>query len=507
MWPFNRKQIEQKAVSAGTSSFFFPLGAGAFMARKAEEYAREGYAENAIANACVHKISSAASSVGLSLRKGADGDTIDDHDILDLLKRPNPTVSGSDFFYGAIAWRLIAGEVFVVRQPFGSNGKQAKGKPTQLWLLEPSRVEVKAGMFGMPIAYHYQTLGGEKIIFPVDPLTGLSDVLHLKTFNPLHASRGLSPMSAAAYSIDTHNAALRWNKALLDNSARPSGALVLKSKDGTGAGELSGDQYARLKAEMDERYDGAGNAGKPLLLEGGLEWEAMGLTPAEMDFDKGIWTAATHVCAVFQVPPQMIGIPGTSTFANFEQATLTFWEDVVVPLLESTLDGLNHWLVPMYGDDSLYLEVDKDTIRLSSRGGRSNMTALRAPPSSPSMRNVRWSGSTSLGPRVMRYWSTRSACRLTSSRRTFTSIRLSSRPRKANLRPKSPHSRPLTLSPAPPQLNHDARQSSSQKPQQAAAAQREHPQAARDTASPGGQECQGRLHRGLRQLLREPQGT
>jgi HK97 family phage portal protein len=113
---------------------------------------------------------------------------------------------------------------------------------------------------------------------------------------------------------------------------------------------------------MDERYDGAGNAGKPLLLEGGLEWEAMGLTPAEMDFDKGIWTAATHVCAVFQVPPQMIGIPGTSTFANFEQARLTFWEDVVVPLLESTLDGLNHWLVPMYGDDSLYLEVDKDTI-------------------------------------------------------------------------------------------------------------------------------------------------
>jgi HK97 family phage portal protein len=232
----------------------------------------------------------------------------------------------------------------------------------RLWLLEPHRVEVKHGMFGMPVSYEYTTLNSEKIIFPVDQTTGLSDVLHLRNFNPLHASRGLSPMSAAAYSIDTHNAALRWNKALLDNSARPSGALVMKSKDGMATDSLNDEQYARLQARIDDDMRGSANSKKPLLLEGGLEWQEMGLTPAEMDFNTGIWTAATHICAAFQVPPQMIGIPGTSTFANFEQATLTFWEDVVVPLLESILDGLNHWLIPMYGENGLYLEADKDTI-------------------------------------------------------------------------------------------------------------------------------------------------
>jgi phage portal protein BeeE len=61
MWPFNRKQIEQKATSGNSfSSAFFPLGSGAFMVRKSEAYAKEGYAENVIAFSCIHKIAAAA---------------------------------------------------------------------------------------------------------------------------------------------------------------------------------------------------------------------------------------------------------------------------------------------------------------------------------------------------------------------------------------------------------------------------------------------------------------
>jgi phage portal protein BeeE len=43
----------------------------------------------------------------------------------------------------------------------------------------------------------------------------------------------MSPIEAAAVAIDTHNAAAGWNKALLDNAARPSGALVYAGADGT----------------------------------------------------------------------------------------------------------------------------------------------------------------------------------------------------------------------------------------------------------------------------------
>lgn len=344
---------------AGATSAFLGLGSGSFMAKSAEVYAKEGYAENVIAFACIRRIADAAASVGLQLQKGKDGELIEAHPVLDLLARPNPLNSISDFVSSAVAWRLIGGEAFITRLPRGT-GKPSATPPSELWILEPHRVKVAGGGFGLPTSYEYGT-GPDKIVFPVDQLKGRCDLVHLRSFNPLNPTRGLSPMSAAAYSIDTHNAALRWNKALLDNSARPSGALRMAAKDGA-AGALADEQFARLKQQIEDTASGPANARKPLLLEGGLEWQEMGLNPQEMDFNDGIWMAAAHVCMAFGVPPQIIGIPGSQTFANFEQASLSFWEDTVLPLLEALLDTLNHWLIPMYGDPTLYLAADRDTI-------------------------------------------------------------------------------------------------------------------------------------------------
>jgi phage portal protein BeeE len=168
MWPLKRKQPEpeQETVSSG-AGMFLPLGSGNFMALTSQQYAKEGYAENVITHACIHKIASAASSVGLQLQKGEQGDLADVHPVLDLLRRPNPMNSGSDFIYSLIAWRLIGGEAFIVRQPWGT-GKPATGKPTQLWLLEPHKVTIKHGLFGMPTSYEYVTGGdGDKLVFPV----------------------------------------------------------------------------------------------------------------------------------------------------------------------------------------------------------------------------------------------------------------------------------------------------------------------------------------------------
>jgi len=105
-------------------------------------------------------------------------------------------------------------------------------------------------------------------------------ILHVKLFNPVNDHYGLSPIEAAATAIDIHNTASKWNKALLDNSARPSGALVYTARDGN----LSPDQFDRLKTELEQGFQGAAHAGRPLLLEGGLDWKSMSLTPKDMDF-------------------------------------------------------------------------------------------------------------------------------------------------------------------------------------------------------------------------------
>ncbi|WCR58033.1 MAG: hypothetical protein PG980_000505 [Wolbachia endosymbiont of Ctenocephalides felis wCfeJ] len=141
----------------------------------------------------------------------------------------------------------------------------------------------------------------------VNKLTGRSVVL-FKTFNPLSDWYGLLPIEAAAYSIDQHNQAGAWNQAILQNGARPSGAIVIKStKDGS-SGNLSQGQYQRLKEQINDHCSGSVNAGRPILLEGGLEWKEMSLTPRDMDFPSIAqpailrWLLAFHrSCLAYQV--------------------------------------------------------------------------------------------------------------------------------------------------------------------------------------------------------------
>lgn len=168
-------------------------------------------------------------------------------------------------------------------------------------------------------------------------------------------------MEAAAYSIDTFNQAQAWNKALLDNGARPSGAMVMTAKDGAPA-ELTDEQFARLRAQIDEQYAGASKVGRPMLFEGGLEWREMSINPKDMDHLNGLWANARLIALTHDVPPQLLGIPGDSTFANFEQAQLSFWENTVLPELDGVLEYLNAWLVPQFGE-GMALPYDEDSIR------------------------------------------------------------------------------------------------------------------------------------------------
>ncbi|WP_249549121.1 phage portal protein, partial [Anaplasma phagocytophilum] len=185
-------------------------------------------------------------------------------------------------------------------------------------------------------------------------------LLHLKNFHPLNDWYGLSPIEAASYSIDQHNQAGAWNQAMLQNGARPSGALVVNNKDGRN-NSLSAEQYQRLKSQIETFYSGQKNSGRPILLEGGLEWKEMSLTPKDMDFIESKNISSREIALAFGVPPQLIGIPGDNTYSNLSEARLSLWEQTVIPQLESILSHFNSWLVPCFGNN-LFLSYDKESI-------------------------------------------------------------------------------------------------------------------------------------------------
>ena len=340
-----RADVEAKASRAGPLIAFQSQGRAAWTPRDYAALAREGFAKNAIVYRCVRLIAEASASVPWLLYDGAA--EIDAHPLLDLLARPNRQQGGADFREAIAGHLLVAGNAYVEAVSvgdFGAGGAGGEGAAIrELHTLRPDRMKVVPGADGWPEAYEY-SVGGRTVRFPV-PQDGVSPILHLSLFHPLDDHYGFAPIEAAAVALDIHNAAGAWNKALLDNSARPSGALVYSAKDG---GNLSAEQYERLKGELESGFTGAARAGRPLLLEGGLDWKSMSLSPKDMDFLEAKNGAAREIALAFGVPPMLLGIPGDNTYANFQEANRAFWRGTVLPLVGRIAGALGNWLVPAF---------------------------------------------------------------------------------------------------------------------------------------------------------------
>jgi HK97 family phage portal protein len=305
-----------KASRIGPLLAFEALRAPVWAPRDYATFAREGFAANAIVYRCVRMVAEAAASVPLLLYEGPH--EIETHPLLDLVARPNPVSSAPDLLESWYGFLLVFGNAYL-------EAVALDGQLRELHALRPDRMKVIPGPEGWPEAFEY-TAAGRSVRFASEVVPGVRPILHVKLFNPVNDHYGLSPIEAAATAIDIHNTASKWNKALLDNSARPSGALVYTSREGN----LSPEQFERLKAELEQGFQGAAHAGRPMLLEGGLDWKSMSLSPKDMDFIEAKHVAAREIALALGVPPMLLGIPGDNTYSNYQEATRTFWRSTVL---------------------------------------------------------------------------------------------------------------------------------------------------------------------------------
>ncbi|MGQ0740918.1 MAG: phage portal protein [Alphaproteobacteria bacterium] len=349
-WFKNRAQKrtpEQKGVSAPLIALQL-CGAAQWTPRDYASLAREGVMQNAVAYRCVRMIAEAASSVPWLLYEGAA--ELETHPLLDILARPNPDESGAELFTHWYGHLQTAGNAYL-------EAVSLRGEVRELHTLRPDRMKAVPGARGQADAYDY-TVANRTVRFARDA-SGFLPVLHARLFHPLNDHYGLSPIEAAATAIAVHNAGASWTKALLDNAARPSGALIYKGPDG--APNLSDEQFQRLKRELEDAYQGVTNAGRPMVLEGGLDWRAMSHSPADMDFAAARAAAAREIALAFGVPPMLLGIPGDNTYANYREANFAFWRATVLPLVARTAAALTRWLAPRFGG-SLRLGFDADAV-------------------------------------------------------------------------------------------------------------------------------------------------
>lgn len=314
---------------------------GVYTKRNFAQYSDDAYKRNVVAYKAINCVAKAVANVPLRVKLGEERYAETGHPLVDLLHRPNPWMSGKMLIENLIAYYLLTGNSYLE----GVSDNSGSNFPRELYVHRPDRMRVVIGTIGIE-QYVYE-VNGQKKYWDCDPIDGTSPILHIKTFNPLDDWYGMSPVEAAAYAIDQHNMAGEWNQALLQNSARPSGAMVYKSENGA---VLTDKQVERIKQDLNAAYAGGRNSGRPMLLEGGLSWQQMSMTPAEMDWINGKNVSAREIALAFGIAPQILGIPGDNTYSNYQEARLSLYEDTVIPMLESVLDCMNHWLAPMLGN-------------------------------------------------------------------------------------------------------------------------------------------------------------
>ncbi|MBN7785247.1 phage portal protein [Ponticoccus gilvus] len=337
-----------KASATGRVVAHMTGGRVAWSPRDTVSLTRQAFAGNPVGFRAVKLIAEAAAALPLVLQDEAT--RYESHPVLALLAAPNPAQGRADLMEALFGQILLSGDGYIEAVAGDA------GLPLELHVLRSDRMSVVPGADGWPVAYEY-AVGTRKHRFNV---TGpVSSICHVKAFHPQDDHYGLSPLQAAAQAVDVHNSASRWSKGLLDNAARPSGAIVWTGAEGQG--HLSPEQYDRLTAEMEAHHQGARNAGRPMLLEGGLDWKPMGFSPSDMEFQKTKEAAAREIAVAFGVPPMLLGIPGEATYANYAEAHRAFYRQTVLPLASKVTASIGRWLSQFTGD-AVVLKPDLDQV-------------------------------------------------------------------------------------------------------------------------------------------------
>ena len=343
MWLLGVSPQEMKSVTTGQLLPVWQSGKPIWTDWSADKAVRDGFKASTWVYACIHRIMKAVASVPwvVSRRtKAGEWEVVPGHPLEELLKRPNPYMSGQDLIERMTAHLYLSGNALWTKI-------RARGAVVELWPIGPDGIKPVPSQKKFIERYEYEKDGVKHSIKP-------EDIIHVMFIDPANPYWGMSPLQAGARIVDTDVEAVTWNKVALQNRAITDGVFSFKEP-------LTREQWEEARRQVREQHQGADNARTPWVLGGDATWHQMSLSPAEMDFIESRKMTREEICAIFQVPPPMVGIYDHATLANIETARKIFWLDTVIPFLEDLQSAFNLALTPEFGDD-LMLEFDVSNV-------------------------------------------------------------------------------------------------------------------------------------------------
>jgi len=336
------KWMRRKA-SRALGLLLSPYSGAVWPKRNVRRLIMEGYERNVIVFRCIEEVSKAVASVPVEVYREDEPANIPE--LTTLLQRPNYQTSLSMLVRELITDLLTTGDLYIERVRPGE-----RRPPTELWPLRP--MYMRPIVNGGRITGYEYSVNGNKTTWEVDTVTGKSDILHLRTANPLDSMHGLPPIQVAAANIDQHNEGDLWNYSLLKNGAALSGILYTE-------GQLDDQQFANVQQMLKETWGGGRNAGGIPVLEGGLKFQETMMRPSDMAWLDNKDMTARFICQAFGVPPHLLGLAQGSTFNNVQEARIYFWDTTVVPMAKWLWEEVGNWLAQDWEGISIVPDFDQ----------------------------------------------------------------------------------------------------------------------------------------------------
>lgn len=313
-------------------------------------HAYQCYIKNPVAFRAVNIIAHSICSIGIYAVRhnkinGKNYLLEQDHLLSKLINTPNTMVHCGSFLEQIAYNLLIFGNAFILKV------NNLQNLPKEMYVLDPQNMSVLFNSQDEKIyGFKYRFNNGSYKEYMVDLRNGQCDVLHLKNFHPNDRLYGLSPFEAAFDHIRQHNYSTIWNRSLLKNGARPSGAFFLKQDQDGGYSYITSDQMAGLQRKIDQ-YCGINNAGKSMIIQGPLEWKDFNVKPKDLDFLSSDKINTKHIANALGVPIQLLNDQESTTYNNIMEAKSMLYEFTVIPLLNKIICSLfNNWICIIFNN-------------------------------------------------------------------------------------------------------------------------------------------------------------
>lgn len=360
---FGKRKSDGFGISTGKTSSLLGLG----LTHPNEKYKSYAYA---CINARAENVSKAKIILFKLTNKGLDKIELRKHKFIDLINKPNKrNQSFKELLHKISASLDLYGNSYIYIH------RNALGEPVGLYHLPSKSVKVILNEEKSEVDKYSYFNGKSEVKFP------RKDIIHFLIPDPNSSFTGKSIISGFNYSLDIDFMQNLYQKNFYLNNA--SLGVILESEN-----PLTDEQYYKLKDMFEEDYSGAHNAGKALILEGGVTAKPYQANPRDVEILPSRKMIRDEILAIFRVPKIILGITEEVNRANSRESMKIFNDYVIKPFTKICIESkLNIFLRENYGEENLELtmeyefEIDRElqlkTIEIYSKYGIATNDELR----------------------------------------------------------------------------------------------------------------------------------